>query len=498
MGTVAIIGSGPAGIVAAKTAVEYGLIPTILEKSSQPGGIWQPTKGSTWERMRTNISHYTCMFSDFAWKGSVQDFPNQREVFEYLGEYMKTFKLEQYLNLNSNVETVLKVGNRWLVEWRKDDLHKRSQCFSYVIVATGIFSKAAMPFSIGIENFKERVTHAKDYKTAETFGGKEVVVIGSAFSGCEIAAELTSTAKRIVHATSRKSMYILPRHLPAKDSTRKVPADLVFYSLAAHLRSKDTPPEEVNQRKHNWLRSVSQQEKLPPELQVTTEMKNPPYVVISDSYVQRVDEKRIEIKHTRIEYIMDEETVLFTDGTQIRADEIICCTGYKTELPFLDPETLDDIEFVPDDPFQPMLLHKTVFARNNRGLAFVGLYRGPFFGVMELQARYACSAFSGKIPLPTQEEIESGIKEEQKIRNMKPRPQFPHGDYVGLCEDLAKQIGAAPDLEALRTSNPPLHKQLLEGPFTVASYRLSGFGSKPDLALRMIEQINRAATGTAQ
>ena len=35
-----------------------------------------------------------------------------------------------------------------------------------------------------------------------------------------------------------------------------------------------------------------------------------------------------------------------------------------------------------------------------RGMAFVGMYRGPYFGVMELQARWAAGVLSGRLPAP--------------------------------------------------------------------------------------------------
>jgi dimethylaniline monooxygenase (N-oxide forming) len=37
---VAIIGAGPAGLTSAKYALQYGLMPTLFEKSNQIGGLW--------------------------------------------------------------------------------------------------------------------------------------------------------------------------------------------------------------------------------------------------------------------------------------------------------------------------------------------------------------------------------------------------------------------------------------------------------------------------
>ena len=106
MRTVAIIGAGPSGLAAAKSAIECGLKPVVLEKSSQIGGLWKPKSGSVWETMHTNISYHTCQFSDFAWKKDVQDFPNQEEVNEYLDAYAGTFKIPPYIQFNSEVQRI--------------------------------------------------------------------------------------------------------------------------------------------------------------------------------------------------------------------------------------------------------------------------------------------------------------------------------------------------------------------------------------------------------
>lgn len=490
MGTIAVIGGGPSGFVAIKEAVECGLQPVLFEKNSSIGGVWNAL---TWDSMRTNISRYTCMFSDYAWKEPVEDFPNQRDVLAYLNNYIDHFKLQQYVRLNSNVTKVSKINDKWKVEWLESS-KKEERLFDFVIVASGFFSKAVTPSLAGIDSFKGRITHAKEYKNPSAFQGKNVVVVGNAFSGCEIAAEVSSMAAHTVHVVS-KSIWILPRYLKAKDSDRKLPGDLVYYSRAAHLRSLGVPANELNQKKNAWFAGICEQQQQFPGLKVTSDPQGPPFLAISDGYVEKVRNGRIELS-SPIETI-SEDAVMFRNESSRKTDEVVFCTGYKPDLSFLDPKVLKSIDYLEDDQFLPLLLHKTVFPKDHSGLAFVGMYRGPFFGVMELQARYACMGFTGKTPLPTTQEIEKGMAEEKNIREQFPRPQFPHGDYVGLCEDIARQINVAPDLKALEHSNPVLHKQLLEGPFTTSSYRLSGFGSKPDLALRYIEQINKKASGAS-
>jgi hypothetical protein len=116
------------------------------------------------------------------------------------------------------------------------------------------------------------------------------------------------------------------------------------------------------------------------------------------------------------------------------------------------------------------------------GLTFIGHYRGPGFPIMELQARWIARILAGELPLPNRAAMLDGIAQEQAIRSQLPRPQFPHGDLVGLADGLAKELGAFPTL----SESDPLHTKVFEGPMVPAQYRLTGPDARPDLARALI------------
>lgn len=485
--TIAIIGAGLSGLTTCKSALECDLEPTVFEQRSMIGGGWSK-QGFASEGMKTNISHYHCMFSDFKWKKGTPDFPNQKQFFEYLCDYADTFKIHPHVRLNSEVRKIFPFEKRWTVEW----IHHHtsfSQTFDYVVVCTGIFSQTFIPKIPGIDTFSGTICHSKDFKKSDPFANRSVVIIGNAFSGCEIAAHLAQKANQVFHVF-HQPLWILPRYLPL---AHHVPADLIYYTRKANAYSSEIPQEQLNAEKTRWFKTICEQEKISPKLQITTPPSDPPFVCISDVYLQEVKHQHIQLIPGDIQEIKN-KTVYFQDNRSLNADALIFCTGYRTVLPFFDKKILEILGYQPDDSLQPLLLHKAVFPPPSlSNLAFVGLYRGPFLGVIELQARWVCMAFSQKVPLPTEEEIKRGIQEELAIRNQRPRPQFPHGNYVGFCEDLAAQIGVVPDFCKLQQEDLNLHDKLWEGPFTTASYRLSGFGSHPELALQIINEVNARA-----
>ena len=477
--TVCIIGAGPAGLVSAKSALECGLEPTIFEKSSTIGGLWKPHSGSTWDNMHTNISHHSCMFSDFGWKKNVAPFPNQREVYEYICQYAKEFSLDSHIHLNTEVIKVSKCEKKWHIEWSENG-QKISKIFDFVIVSSGIFSRPYTPHIEGIETFSGPLMHSQSYKTNTPFSNKKVLIIGNAFSGCEIASEVATTAKKVLHSTHR-SIWVLPRMISAFSGTpRKLPGDLLFYDRASEKKKANLSPDVINKNKYFWFQSLLSQT-------VDAKPEDPQFVAISDSYIAEVNKQKIQVKKSSVDHI-EGNTVVFKDLTTEEVDSILLCTGYRTELPFFDQTLLKSIDFLPESSLQPFLLHKTVFHPMLENMAFVGMYRGPFFAVMELQARWASMVFSKKIPMPSEDEMRRGIEEERKIRLLNPEPQFPHGDYVRFADDLAKECRVLPDFDTMKEENPELYERLWNGPLTAPHYRLTGYAKKPELALELIQR----------
>ena len=64
-----------------------------------------------------------------------------------------------------------------------------SEEFDHVVVATGHFSTANTPYFDGIETFKGRLLHAHDLRDTQEFKDKDILLIGSSFSGKDIAVQ---------------------------------------------------------------------------------------------------------------------------------------------------------------------------------------------------------------------------------------------------------------------------------------------------------------------
>jgi hypothetical protein len=99
---------------------------------------------------------------------------------------------------------------------------------------------------------------------------------------------------------------------------------------------------------------------------------------------------------------LDGSTVRFVDGSAIDVDTIIWATGYRVNVPFLDPEILAvHGNQVP--------LYKRVFPIGIQNLAFVGLVqqRGAMMPIAEEQSRLIAAALIGRYRLPSSAAMEA-------------------------------------------------------------------------------------------
>lgn len=484
--TVAIVGGGVGGLVSTKEAKECGLQPTLFEQGSTLGGVWGPTEGKTWDSMQINNSRNNCTFSDFAWQEGATDFPNQREVYDYLCSYVKAHGIEEHVHLKSKVTKIERKNEQWCVEWNCEE-EQHAALFDSVIICSGIHANGYVPEIPGQATFQGSVLHAKDYKNPHTLACKRVAVIGNAFSGCEIAADLAQKVEKVIHIFLHLN-WVQSRYLKEQDSHRKMPADFSLIRRSFVCQYKNLPLVE-------WFKKGAQtynnlchwQKKNFPET-VPAVTASSLYVAISDAYLSEIQKKKIELKQGPIKSI-GEKSLYFEDNSSVEVDSIIYCTGYHSDLSFLSSEIKEKIEYESEDTLQPTILYKNVFHPDLPHLAFVGIGRfGINFPISELQARWACMVFSGKIPLPANDVMKEGLKCEQAIRARTPRPQFARS-ALSFCDELAEQIGVLPDFNVLKKENPLLYKKLWEGPFTSTSYRLVGFGKNPVFALKAIDAL---------
>lgn len=458
--TVAILGAGPSGLVAAKYALEQGLEPLILEKNSEIGGVWNPSTGFTWNTMSTNLSKYTCSFSDLPWEKESPMFPSSSDMFNYLNKYASNFGVAPYINFNSKVLDVSynQESSDYRISWEHEG-NINQQNVQYVIVATGIFAKPNIPNIEGIESFNGNIIHSSDYKDGEKFKDQKVLVIGGSLTGVEMSSDLSKYTK-VTHSF-REPFWALERYIPSSLTSKdKLPMDLVFYNRKFYETGLP-PVQERYGKKNAYMEKLCQAQQKIPELKISEDKFNYPLkIAISDNYVSQVQNGALKPKNGNI-IKFEQNSVIFSDESKESYDSILLATGFKTNLDYLSSDIQKKLQYNENDQIQPIVLYKETVHPEIPNMFFIGMYKGPYFSVMEHQAKWASKVFSGKISLPTLEEMQKGIQEEHDIRDMNPRMQFPHPDYVKFADDIARLSGENLDLDYLKKQDKSLYEGFL-------------------------------------
>ncbi|KAI1007536.1 hypothetical protein K3495_g685 [Podosphaera aphanis] len=498
--TVCVIGAGPSGLVAAKTlahSAQVSLNVTVFEAKSRIGGLWpsqsSDTNGPLSPYMRTNLSRHTVAFSDSAWDEKVPTFPYAWQVGAYLEKYRKLYP-NYDIEFNKKVIAVrrdAKDAESWCVKVLGEEVERK---FDYVVIATGFFGEPKL--NKNLRKTKVPVWHSSQIREIgkgdqKIERGKHIVVAGGQMSGVEIAATLAfqisndncrpdgslfenSENLSVIHVV-KKPVWVMPLVLPQNPMKERIradkttimadnaapnflPLDLVMNDLnlrppgpvvsnSGHISEKTA--EAVHNKLEKYIGNSQN------DLNVTSiAMKGhvrsePPYVSISDSYSEFVRQGKIKVIQGQLisaSEELNEARINDKLGNSRKIEDvaaIVCATGFDAaaSLSFLSEEILQTLHFDPGNCNFPLVLnvHSTV-SRSMPKLGFIGFYRGPYWGVMEMQARYLAKLWAGdetaKQALDTDQTAEAVVK----LRADPRVAQFPMGDYVYLMEYFANVL----------------------------------------------------------
>lgn len=286
MKSVAIIGAGPSGLVAARSflRIEPRVFDvSIFDKQDRVGGMWAVKPGEQDSmlnpEMPTNGSRFAESFADLSWRAVdlshpakpaspsafIPTFPRAWQVGRYLETYAQRLVPRDVLHLSCEVmEAVETPGGRdgyWEITW-KDHAAGTShvQHFDYLVTASGFFHSARPS---GLQQKFEtaprkgshvKMVHSSDFRSlfndlvSDDWDGEgNILVIGGSNSGAEAATSLAYQISDQKHAPGARQwgkpkvihvvphpFYAVPPLLPKTHSIEGLgflPTDLYFFSL---------------------------------------------------------------------------------------------------------------------------------------------------------------------------------------------------------------------------------------------------------------------------
>ena len=374
-----MIGAGPAGLATLKALADSGIDAVCFDAGDRPGGLWVfgGAGSAAYRTLHLNTSRTRTEFADLPMPADWPDYPSHDRMLAYLASYAKEFGLGPAIRHGHVVTAVRPApGGGWSVTAEGPD-GPVSVGTSAVVVASGHNRVPSWP-DPPLAGLTAPQLHSHDYREPGRLAGRRVLVVGGGNSAMDIAADASQVAERTI-LSLRRGVWIVPKYLFGR------PSDTLNGALATRLPWRAR--QVVSQAMLRLATGHPARHGLPAPRHGFLQ----DHPTLSDVLLSRIGHGEITVRGGVSG--ADGSIVEFTGGARDEVDLVVWCTGYRAELPFLDPPVRG--EEVP--------LYRHVFHLDRPGLFFVGLMQstGAALPVVEAQARLVAAYLAGEYALPT-------------------------------------------------------------------------------------------------
>ena len=445
---VCIVGAGPSGLISAKLCLDSGLKPLIIEKTAFIGGIWkgQEEEIGAWDSLTTNTTKTYIRISDHPWPKDTPEYPTRNQVHEYYMSYASKHELFQYIKFNTSVSAISRADEGYLVTYIQNEI-STTQYYKYVIIATGFYSRLKDEI-INKEAFSGKVIHSAYYREPSIFANKKVVVVGNAYSSCDIANEAAGHAESVVQIYKRP-IFGMARYRSG------IPYDFYMFNILERnnpfklMTSKQLNSENVR----NLEKLFGNPGEIIEQWRITDEEINQKF----QNFSFHLNEYYTSLRNGKIQCVRGEakeltqNSVLLDNGQEIPADVVVIGTGYYTNFDYFSDEIKEILKYDPINQKNTLALYRTCLHPDLKGLAFVGNFHGPFPAQFEILGEVAVRWITGRLNVSESELLE-GINTEIRARTELRDANFIYNlgtvliDYLRILEinidyDFLEQLG---------------------------------------------------------
>jgi cation diffusion facilitator CzcD-associated flavoprotein CzcO len=369
---VVVVGAGPAGVAAALALKDVGLRPVLVDEADEVASAWR----TRYDRLRLNTCRPYSHLPGRRFPKGTPMFASRDQLVEHLIRHAHEDGIE--LKLGTRVGRIDRPGGHWTLDTSEGELRTPQ-----VVVATGYEAEPIIPDWPGRERFGGLLIHSRDYRNAEPFGDKLVLVVGPGCSGMEIAYDLAEGGAAKVWLSARTPPNIVLRAGPGG-----LPGDMIAVVLL-HLPARFGDAVARFGRKQDLGDLTEFGLPVPEEGLMTRFHRTGQAPAIVDmEVIEAIKARRIEV--VKGVEALDETGVGLAGGSRVEPNVVICATGYSRVLGPLVGH-LD----VLDERGMPRSLAEKAPAP---GLRFVGYVPRPGgIGYAGKEARRAAKAIAAEL-----------------------------------------------------------------------------------------------------
>jgi cation diffusion facilitator CzcD-associated flavoprotein CzcO len=457
---VCVIGAGVSGLAAAKAFAAHGHKVTIIEKSSELGGVWDPLR--SYPDVQTQSPKDLYRYTDKAMPSSYPEWPKGPQVHAYLADYARGHGLEGMIRFKTEVAAMTRRADGkpgWTMELAGSNGATRED-FDFVAICTGQFSEPQLLSLPGEDSFKTQggqILHSSNYSDASLATGRKVVVLGGSKSATDIAVNAVNSGASEVTIVYREPVWRIPYFIGGLVNFKRIlyirAQEQMFASWGigpmarlAHAIAK--PFVWANWR---GLESLLKAQlklnkcKMVPKTRIEDGVNCSVPIATPDFYPMVADGRIKAIRGTFDRY--DGKTIVMNNGERVVADIAVLAIGYRLGVPFL-PEAYRNKLVDADGQYR---LYRLIASPDLPDLGFVG-FNSSFCTVLcaDMAAHWLVRYADGKLAQqPSEREMRDNIEMMLHFKRVE-RPAA--GVYGGLCvapyhykhfDELLADIGAA-------------------------------------------------------
>jgi hypothetical protein len=480
---IAIIGAGFAGLSAVKVLREFGHDPIVFERAPDVGGVWSRTRRYPGLETQNNRDSY-CL-SDFPMPKHYPEWPTGEQTQAYLASYVERFGLGEHIHLDTEVVAAAPTGDGWELSTVNNVSGSTDTArVDYLVVANGIYCYPCIPTFTGAGEYLAaggRICHSSEFHDLEDARGKHVVVVGYGKSACDVAGAISDVAASTT-VVARELLWKVPKRFANFLYIKYLLLTRMGEALFPYIRPRGVerflhgPGEPLRRAMVAGVQAVITWQLGLKRLGLVPEgsfelIARANVSMVTDGFYEKVHEGTIVVhRDTLIQRLGSDQGLpfaLLSDGSTVRADAVVCGTGWRQQVPFFSEELQRQLT----DERGNFELYRHIQPLEVRRVSFCG-YNSSFFSPLsaEVAALWIAAFLVDAIELPPIERQRAEIQE--RLRWMEQRTNGHHARGTNvipfsmhnideMLQDLGLNVSAATRTrEWLLPINPLAYRRL--------------------------------------
>ena len=207
--TVAVIGAGMSGILAAHRFKQAGIDCVVLDKNHDVGGTWME---NTYPGCRVDVFNHVYCYSGEQRPDWPEYHSTQPVLLDYFRDCARRWGIRDRIRFGVRVESLAwdHDTRRWKIRLRTPADEREEITASAVVSAVGQLNRPLMPDIDGIGSFSGEQFHSSVWRHDLDWSGKRVAVIGTGASALQFIPHLAEAAAHLT-VFQRTPPWLIPR-----------------------------------------------------------------------------------------------------------------------------------------------------------------------------------------------------------------------------------------------------------------------------------------------